>query len=116
MSEDKVIVCSVPCVAIKTEIDRVIACVGKKTPMRLFYWAFGGLCFFTVVVMGGLQWKILENQRMISVGIEVVKTKVEDMRGNLNYHVNIDDVRHFRNEDRINELFQQREEREKEWE
>ena len=97
--------CSHPCEFIKGELEKVKVCINKKVPAQLYYWSFGGLCFFCIIVIGGFQWKILDNQKIMNISIEVVRTKVENISSIMNYHIKIDDARHLRNQDKIDELY-----------
>ena len=109
-------VCTQPCEPIKEELEKiyeyikeefkeVISCIHKKIPTHLYYWSFGGLCTFTVLIVGGFQWKILENQKLMNASVEVVKTQVVSMGLTLDYHIRIDDARHLRQQDKIDELY-----------
>jgi len=90
---------------IRDEFKEVTECIHKKIPARLYYWSFGGLCTFTVIVVGGFQWKILDQQKVMNIGIEVVKTEVKNINSSVDYHIRVDDARHLRNQDKIDELY-----------
>ena len=38
----------------------------SKTSNKMYYWTFGGLSFFVVVVLGGFQWSMLQSQHQTS--------------------------------------------------
>ena len=62
--------CTVPCPPILKQHKELVDCLNKvkkdKVSNQLFYWAFGGLCFFVFIVYGAFQWNMLQNQHKTS--------------------------------------------------
>jgi len=79
--------CSVPCPPLDKKLNDIWSCVKSKTPQKLFYWVVGGLIFFTVVIIGGAQWKIVEKVGIISTDVKVMAVTVDATKINLDRHM-----------------------------
>jgi hypothetical protein len=89
--------CAVPCKPIddrlrevmslmETKFQQLMSCVKSKVSAKLFFWAFGGLAFFTVVVIGGFQWKILDKVSAINTSVQVMQVTVNNTQYDLRKH------------------------------
>jgi hypothetical protein len=79
--------CTVPCEPIDTKLTAIEKCVKTKTPQKLFYWAVGGIAVFCVIVIGGAQWKMVDDIKDISTDVKVMKVTVDSTQQNLSNQI-----------------------------
>lgn len=97
-------VCSVPCEPIDKKLTAIQKCATGKVTNKLYYWSFGGLCFFVIIIIGGGQWKMLDKINKIDTNVQVMNATVQSTDYLLKTH--IDDAKHLfeRHDDRLRTL------------
>ncbi|GEM_PF-5988689 len=60
-------------------------CLLQKVPMRLFLWLIGALAFFTVIVIGGAQWKIVADIAQIRTQVAIHSTEMRAIERHLGW-------------------------------
>jgi hypothetical protein len=63
--------------------------ISTLLPQRIFFWLFGGLTFFVVIVIGGFQWKLLEKINEINTTTLLTNQKVEQTNIRLLDHMDL---------------------------
>jgi len=97
-------ICEVPCKPVDEKLTTVWECVKSKVSQKLFFWAFGGLAFFSVVIIGGAQWKIVASISKIDTNVKVMKVTVDNTKINLDKHMRIAGSRDDNFEKRLDSL------------
>ena len=60
-------------------------CLFKKVPMRLFLWLIGALAFFTIIIVGGAQWKIVADIAKIRTQVAIHSTEMQAIERHLGW-------------------------------
>lgn len=76
--------CTVPCPPMILQNKEIVDCLNNvkkdKVSNQLYYWSFGALCFFVVIIVGGFQWTILRDSRLTSEAflrdVSIIKSNI----------------------------------------
>jgi len=67
-------------------LEKIEDCIKRKVSMKLVMWLFGGLSLFTVVIIGGAQWTIIDRIGKIETHTAVMAISISQAKIVLNNH------------------------------
>jgi hypothetical protein len=70
--------------------------VNQKMSQKIALWLFGGLAFFSVIVIGGAQWEISKAVQEISASVAVLAERTSNIQRSIDQHSAMDGDRHNR--------------------
>jgi len=81
--------CEVPCAAIDKKLDAIWICVKSKMSAKITMWLFGGLAFFCVIILGGMEWTMLREaavfQNHLTEELQNIRVKTESVSIKLDF-------------------------------